>query len=122
MDIAYGIEVLPEDDPYIKTAEVGMSNIVVAGVPGAFLVDTFPFLRYVPAWVPGAGFQRKAKLWRKVAEDMVNKPFIATKHAMVSDSLSIHLPVFICLTSGKWYCDALVYIKSSIESRYQCQH
>lgn len=96
MDIAYGIEVLPEGDPYIKTAEAGMSSVAIAGAPGAFLVDTLPFLRYVPAWVPGAGFQRQAKQWRKVAEDMVHKPFEATKQALVSDTrlISAHVHQF----------------------------
>lgn len=122
MDIAYGIEVLPEDDPYIKTARDGMSSVALAGAPGAFLVDTFPLLRYVPAWVPGAGFQRKAKQWRKVSEDMVNKPFIATKQALVSDNPPISLLVLIGLSSGEWYCDAIVYVAKFIESRSKCRH
>ena len=29
-----------------------------AFVPGRYWVEFFPFLRFVPAWVPGAGFQK----------------------------------------------------------------
>jgi len=32
--------------------------------PGAYIVDTLPFLRYLPDWFPGASFKRTAKEWR----------------------------------------------------------
>ncbi|KAJ6618922.1 cytochrome P450 [Mycena sp. CBHHK59/15] len=66
MDIAYGIKVLPSDDSYIQMAEKAAHDVSNASIPGAFLVDTFPALKYVPSWFPGAGFKCKAKEWRKV--------------------------------------------------------
>jgi len=84
LSIAYGLDVLPKDDPYIAIAEEGVHSIVVAGTPGAFLVDTFPWLKYVPDWMPFAGFKRKAKEWHKVALTMVEKPFEAGKRKFVS--------------------------------------
>lgn len=75
MDVAYGIEISHKDDPYIQVAEVAMASISESGMPGAFLVNHIPILKYVPVWFPGAGFQKKAKYWRKVVEDMINKPF-----------------------------------------------
>ena len=62
MKIGYGIAVKESDDPYISIAEVALNGAVEAGVPGAFLVDLVPILKYVPSWFPGAGFQRKAAL------------------------------------------------------------
>ena len=39
--------------------------------PGNFwLVDVLPILRYIPAWVPGAGFQRVAREGRELLETM----------------------------------------------------
>ncbi|KAJ7274707.1 cytochrome P450 [Mycena rebaudengoi] len=52
MSITYGIDVLPSNDPYISLAEKAMHGLSVAIAPGRFLVDSMPFLRYVPAWFP----------------------------------------------------------------------
>ena len=76
MKIGYGISVQESDDPYISIAEVVLSGGPEAGVPGAFLVDFLPFLKHVPSWFPGAGFQKKALVrWREAMSTMANKPF-----------------------------------------------
>ena len=91
---------LSKDDPYITTAETVMAGVSAAGHPGSFLVDTFPIrtfqsamfpknyisvtVKYVPEWFPGAGFQKKAKIWRKSVEEMNTKPFEAVKESLVS--------------------------------------
>ncbi|KAF4616644.1 hypothetical protein D9613_008324 [Agrocybe pediades] len=96
ISITYGLEVQPKDDPYIAIAEEGVQPLSIAAVPGAFLVDTIPILKYVPEWMPGAGFKRKAREWTQLSRRMVEEPFSATKKLMtegvcpssfVSDSL-----------------------------------
>jgi len=77
MRVTYGIDVLDKEDPYIATAESAVRAAFAAAMPGAFLIDSIPILRYVPEWIPGASFKRKAKEWRRQAEDMANKPFDA---------------------------------------------
>ncbi|KAF9026241.1 cytochrome P450 [Hymenopellis radicata] len=72
--IAYGIEVLDNTDPFIVEAEKAMQAVAVAGRPGAFLVDTFPILRFVPSWMPGAGFKRWAKEASKPVTAMRDAP------------------------------------------------
>lgn len=42
MDVVYGIEVLPKDDPYIDLAEKAMASVSGALVPDAFLVYFIP--------------------------------------------------------------------------------
>src|SRR4051812_34463094 len=83
MSIAYGLEIQHENDPYVKMAEKGFQPLVAAAVPGAYLVDTLHFLKHVPEWVPGAGFQRKAREWKKWARKMVEVPFEAAKRNIV---------------------------------------
>jgi hypothetical protein len=83
ISIAYGLEVKPDDDPYVKTAEQGVRPLMAAAIPGAFLVDAFPFLKQVPEWFPGAGFQKKAKAWKKLARIMIEVPFAAAKKNIV---------------------------------------
>jgi hypothetical protein len=77
MKIGYGIAVQEYDDPraYISIAEEVINGVAEAGVPGAFLVDLFPILKYVPSWFPGAGFQKKAVRWREANHIMAEKPF-----------------------------------------------
>ncbi|KAF8874751.1 cytochrome P450 [Infundibulicybe gibba] len=95
MKITYGINIEEENDPYVETAEDALDAMVKAGVPGAFLVDFIPILKYVPAWMPGAGFKRKAAHWRNLSYEMVEKPwsFVKSQHSkgMASPSVATAL-------------------------------
>ncbi|KAJ7625700.1 cytochrome P450 [Roridomyces roridus] len=66
MSFTYGIDVLPSEDPFITLAQRAVHAFAAALVPGLYLVDTFPILKYIPTWFPGAGFKRKAREWRKL--------------------------------------------------------
>ncbi|KAJ7485390.1 cytochrome P450 [Mycena latifolia] len=77
--IAYGYPVQLEDDPIVALVNGVMDEFSVATAPGAFLVDLLPILKYVPAWIPGAGFQRKAKAWANHLSEMVERPFQLVK-------------------------------------------
>ena len=80
---SYGIEIKPTDDPYIHLAETAIKSLSTAASFGAFFVDVIPILKYVPEFVPGAGFQKKARVWRKLQEDYREKPYSASIEAMV---------------------------------------
>ena len=41
-------------------------------------------VKYVPEWVPGAGFQKIAREYRKSAMSLLNDPFQLVKDQMVS--------------------------------------
>ncbi|KAJ7486314.1 cytochrome P450 [Mycena galericulata] len=81
MSMAYGIDVLPSDDPYVALANKAVHSLVVALV-NRYLVDMFPALKYMPKWFPGAEFKRKADEWRKLARAMVDVPYTETKRQM----------------------------------------
>ncbi|KAI0293502.1 CyP450 monooxygenase [Multifurca ochricompacta] len=82
LDIAYGLDIRTSDDPYLKRAEECLKIIDQAGNPGSFLVDIIPALKYVPEWMPGASFKRKAREWRGVAERFYTVPFEFVKDSM----------------------------------------
>ncbi|KAJ7166879.1 cytochrome P450 [Mycena filopes] len=84
LSTAYGIEVQPEDDPYIAISEKALSAMAAAGNRGTFLVDSFPFLKYVPAFMPGAGFKTKARGWRKVVSSMPDVPYNFVKESLAA--------------------------------------
>lgn len=80
----YGI---PFDNPqhgrYLELVEKANQAFVEAGIPGTYLVDTFPILKYVPQWFPRADFKRKAAFEREIVEQMVNQPLDLVKMNMV---------------------------------------
>ncbi|KAL3461172.1 cytochrome P450 [Aspergillus heterothallicus] len=76
LKIAYGYNIDPHGrDPLVALANESLEKFSIAGTPGAWLVDTVPFLRYLPAWFPGAGFKRTAAAWRKTLLTTIEKPY-----------------------------------------------
>ncbi|KAJ6574328.1 cytochrome P450 [Mycena capillaripes] len=82
MSVAYGIDVLPSEDPYVSLACEAVKTLSNAGVPGKYLVDSLPILKYVPSWLPGASFKRDAKQWKKLSQRLTDMPFAETKRQM----------------------------------------
>ncbi|CAE6425428.1 unnamed protein product [Rhizoctonia solani] len=41
------------------------NNLSESLMPSKFLVNVFPWLQYIPGWVPGAGWKKKAYEWRE---------------------------------------------------------
>ena len=79
MRIAYGIEVdEPGNDKYISIAEKGLTVFAAALVPGKYLVETFPTLRRLPAWFPGAQFKRDGKRWKPDVLAVLETPWNTT--------------------------------------------
>ena len=66
-----------ENDRLIDIAEKGMDSIAKA--EGFFLVNAFPWLKYLPSWLPGAGFKRLGNMWKSANQRLRNEPFEATK-------------------------------------------
>ena len=83
MKIGYGIAVQESNDPYISIAEKALKGAAEAAIPGAFLVDSFPILKYVPSWFPGAGFHKEAANVRKATNTMAEKPFRHVQEQLV---------------------------------------
>lgn len=81
--LAYGLNIKLVDDPFVHLSVESLQHLTEATIPGAFLVDLIPALRYVPEWVPGAGFQRKAREWKKATNLFRDMPYEAAKQALV---------------------------------------
>ncbi|KLO09746.1 cytochrome P450 [Schizopora paradoxa] len=79
MMMTYGHDVVSTTDPYVSLSEKGTVQLGVAMRPGAFLVDVIPWLKYIPKWVPGAGFQSVAEYGAKLSYDMRHLPFFDAK-------------------------------------------
>ncbi|KAF8626921.1 hypothetical protein AX17_006422 [Amanita inopinata Kibby_2008] len=111
--VTYGLDTLPENDPYIKLVEKGVRPVLHAAIPGTFLVDALPALKYVPEWMPGAGFKKKARVWRSYANDMVEEPYRAAKELIDAGS---YKPSFISESLARLAIKKDVALQDEIKS------
>ena len=85
--VTYGLRVQADNDPYIKdSAEAVYITSTTISDLGSNLVDLFPILKYVPEWMPGAGFHSMAKKGREVAHRILELPFKAAKDRIVREN------------------------------------
>ncbi|OSD07374.1 cytochrome P450 [Trametes coccinea BRFM310] len=85
LQVIYDIKVQDERDDYAVMVE-DCVRIISQAAPGQFLVETLPFLRHVPAWVPGAGFQKAFAAARAAYRELQRRPFAEAKRSFVRDS------------------------------------
>ncbi|ETW79020.1 cytochrome P450 monooxygenase 71 [Heterobasidion irregulare TC 32-1] len=106
LEIAYGIEAQPRNDPYINIVEKAIKAMTVGATQRARVFDTFPictasfyfFLRSfldihgtyavarLPEYLPGMSIKREAKKWSSQCALTVEMPFRAVKEAIASGS------------------------------------
>ncbi|KAJ7098285.1 cytochrome P450 [Mycena epipterygia] len=68
----------------VKIAEDAMEGFAVASEPGRWWVDSFPALKYLPAWLPGASFQRAAQRMRADLDKLFDIPYQFVKREIRS--------------------------------------
>ncbi|TFY55722.1 hypothetical protein EVG20_g9214 [Dentipellis fragilis] len=84
LSISYGHGVGdPDEDRFVRAAEDSMAMLSGAVFPGAMVVNVFPFLRHLPEWLPGMGFQAYARRCKEITSDMINTPWDSVKQGMV---------------------------------------
>ncbi|TFK36163.1 cytochrome P450 [Crucibulum laeve] len=79
MQTCYGYEVKSDNDIFLKIAKDAMETFNKCGSPGSTMVDLFPFLQYLPYWVPGTYYARKAKEFQTQTTAMYEFPFRAVQ-------------------------------------------
>ncbi|KJA26055.1 hypothetical protein HYPSUDRAFT_64267 [Hypholoma sublateritium FD-334 SS-4] len=80
---AYGYEVKEENDFYIKLVHSAMEPLHPAiHATRSSLVDFLPSLKFVPSWMPGAGFKRLALANAPKSQALRDIPFNAVKTSM----------------------------------------
>ncbi|KAK0458203.1 cytochrome P450 [Desarmillaria tabescens] len=77
MRIAYGYVVADdvEADELVILATQVMRDVSAALAPNKYFVNAIPLLRYIPAFMPGASFKRKAAKSRETFDLFLRKPF-----------------------------------------------
>ncbi|KAI0400732.1 putative cytochrome P450 oxidoreductase OrdA-like protein [Xylaria palmicola] len=83
LKIAYGYTAESHrDDVLIDMVGEAMEKFGRAAVPGAFMVDLFPFLKEIPDWVPGTAWKRTARQWAAELVGVTDIPYQFVKHRM----------------------------------------
>lgn len=84
LKIMCDIELSDGDNQFSYHIDSALEGFSRGLMPGKFLIGLFPFLQYVPSWVPGAGFQNTFARWRAAAAALRHGPFAHVKQALVS--------------------------------------
>ena len=90
MRIAYGFEDLEKNQSLIHDVERLIVTFIDAVTPGRYLVSSFPLLKHIPSWFPGAGFKRHFQALAKELDMTVYLPFEDAKQNFASFA---HLPM-----------------------------
>ncbi|RYN17079.1 O-methylsterigmatocystin oxidoreductase [Alternaria tenuissima] len=69
-------------DPLVDLAGKTMHEFADATSPGKWAVDTMPFLRYAPEWLPGTGFKRTARQMAARLSQTTEQPYQFVKQQM----------------------------------------
>ncbi|KAH9066195.1 cytochrome P450 [Lactarius vividus] len=84
LSIAYGIDVLPENDPYVADAENVLRAATVATTKEALLLDLIPWLIKMPSWFPGARYKRYARKWYPIVVGAVKTTYDKVKSELAA--------------------------------------
>ncbi|KAI8628042.1 cytochrome P450 oxidoreductase OrdA-like protein [Xylariaceae sp. FL1651] len=83
LTMTYGYTINPhKPDPLVQLADTTLEQFSASTVAGRWLVDVIPALRYIPDWMPGAGFKRTAKNWRAKLIEITETPIRFTEKLM----------------------------------------
>ncbi|KZT12005.1 cytochrome P450 [Laetiporus sulphureus 93-53] len=82
LKLAYGYTLTEGEDCYVTLAEKLAYITTEASEPGKWLVDSFPWLRHIPSWFPGAHFKRWAHEAHLQSEEFTNAPYDMVKRNM----------------------------------------
>lgn len=96
----YSIDVKDHTDSYIAKMQEVSEGFQETATPGRFLVDLIPAMRYIPRWMPGAGWRKWADYYRNKALQARDEAFDIALKAYVSFCLSFCLNASF-LTEGE---------------------
>ncbi|TFY70518.1 hypothetical protein EVG20_g2502 [Dentipellis fragilis] len=89
MSVSYGdIADKGQSNKFLNIAQEANETLWIIALPGAFVVNTFPFLQHLPSWLPGMGFKSLAQQCRRLITDMRNVPWAFVKQGMVDNPAS----------------------------------
>ncbi|KAK7439861.1 hypothetical protein VKT23_017431 [Stygiomarasmius scandens] len=103
----------------VKIAEDAMAGFARASEPGRWWVDSFPALKYVPKWLPGASFKRIAASMREELDILYDVPFDFVKNEMkMGQAFDSFIGAYIEEKNGEATLEEEEMIKAAAASLY----
>jgi cytochrome P450 len=85
LDVVYDYTIEPHDtDPIVKSVGIALKQFSDAVVPGKWAVDILPFIEHLPEWLPGSGYKKTARYYKKTTADVVDIPYRFARERMSS--------------------------------------
>ncbi|KIK58930.1 hypothetical protein GYMLUDRAFT_202199 [Collybiopsis luxurians FD-317 M1] len=85
LKLTYGMDCVDKDDPHFTRSEEFSDITAKTNKPGKWWCDSFPILAKVPAWVPGAGFQRWAAKSKVIGAQVIQAPYERIVNSVYTD-------------------------------------
>lgn len=87
LNMIYGYSAdLSGKDPVMSLGHAMNYNFAQSLLPGKWMVDTMPFLRHLPDWMPGTGFKKTASRMKEWNEAMAEVPYDLVKRRLGNGS------------------------------------
>lgn len=87
----------------IRDSDNLITQQALAFQPGRYLVGFLPWLKYVPAWFPGAGWKTRLESIGQVSDRVVSGPFEKVKDILVGCPCCISVDERLVLMDGLHY-------------------
>ncbi|KAJ3556974.1 hypothetical protein NM688_g1728 [Phlebia brevispora] len=117
LDIVYGIQIKSMDDSRLGTFIDAIVSFNEINVPGAFWVDSFPFLRHIPAWVPGTAFHQYGKIHRPKVTAMREDTFAAVQKDIAEKSTKQSIAHQLVRQIRDLYGDGDMYVEEAAHAK-----
>ncbi|GJE97912.1 cytochrome P450 [Phanerochaete sordida] len=88
LGVTFGMDIKDHSDSYVVLAEKAIRSIVAVALPGTYMVDYMPLMRWIPSWAPGGEFKREAAEWSALVSDMFTTPLELVKTALRAGTAS----------------------------------
>lgn len=86
MRVSYGVDDRDQIKSLIHDNERVLIGFTDAVVPGRYLVNSLPILRYLPSWFPGAGWKRELLEISALSQKIATVTYNQMKERIVSPS------------------------------------
>ncbi|KAK6969647.1 cytochrome P450 [Favolaschia claudopus] len=90
--------------------------MVSAARPGAYLVDLFPVLKYIPEWLPGASFQKVAREGRELSTKLQTKPFATEQDSEHDTDIRAVTAVMYATAADTIFSSVLTFILAMLHA------
>ncbi|KAI0311891.1 cytochrome P450 [Amylostereum chailletii] len=84
LEVVYGYKCTDPGDGFVLLSEKATKIMTESLLPGAMIVNTFPFLRHFPRWLPGMGFHKLAAESKYLNDRLRDVPYDHMKETLLS--------------------------------------